>query len=136
MNRMFARSLVTAAVTSVALCATGAGVHARQASSAGVSITDTSVIKAIDKANRVVTLKHEDGSIDDVVCGPEVQRFDALKVGDKVTFRYYESLVTAIQKPGAAPPSSVGGGSGAERGQEARWYRFSATDRRRHRGEG
>ena len=83
---------------------------AGQAATASVSITDTSVIKAIDKANRVVTLKHEDGSIDDVVCGPEVKRFDALKVGDTVTFRYYESLVTAIQKPGSAPPSSVGGG--------------------------
>ena len=110
MNRTFSQILATAVVTSIALFAAAAGVYAGQASTVGVSITDTSVIKAIDKANRVVTLKHEDGSIDDVVCGPEVQRFDALKVGDKVTFRYYESLVTAIQKPGAAPPSSVGGG--------------------------
>jgi hypothetical protein len=38
-----------------------------------------------------------------VLCGPEVQRFDALKVGDRVTFSYYESLVTAIRRPGAAP---------------------------------
>lgn len=103
----FARPLVVASLLVLTLSAVA---FAGQAASAGVSLTDTSVIKAIDKANRVVTLKHEDGSIDDVVCGPEVQRFDALKVGDKVTFRYYESLVTAIQKPGAAPPSSVGGG--------------------------
>jgi hypothetical protein len=32
--------------------------------------------------------------------GPEAQRFDALKVGDKVTFRYYESIVYAITKVG------------------------------------
>jgi hypothetical protein len=34
---------------------------------------------------------------------PEVQRFSELKVGDKVTVRYYESVVYQIQKPGAAP---------------------------------
>lgn len=68
------------------------------------SVSITSVIQAIDSGTRTVTLKNEDGSIDQVVCGPEVKRFDALKVGDKVTVRYYESLVSAIQKPGAAPP--------------------------------
>ncbi len=34
-----------------------------------------------------------------------MQRFSELKVGDKVTFKYDESVVYAIQKPGAPPPS-------------------------------
>ena len=36
-----------------------------------------------------------------IKCGPEVKRFDELKVGDTVTFRYYESIAYAIRKPGA-----------------------------------
>ena len=65
----------------------------------------TAVVQAIDSTKRLVTLKHDDGTMDTIYCGPEVQRFDALKVGDKVTFSYYESMVYAIQKPGDTPPS-------------------------------
>ena len=36
-----------------------------------------------------------------------MQRFDALKVGDTVTFRYYETLVTAVSKPGATPKEAT-----------------------------
>ena len=59
-----------------------------------------------------MTLKDKNGNFDEVVCGPNVQRFDALKVGDKVTFRYHESVVSAIHRPtpGApAKPSTSGG---------------------------
>ena len=66
----------------------------------------TSSIEAIDKTARLVTLKGPDGMMDTVAVGPEVKRFDELKVGDKVTFRYYDSLVYQIRKPGdpATPP--------------------------------
>jgi len=69
------------------------------------SVTATFTVDAIDHANRIVTLKAEDGTFDDVYCGPEVQRFDALKVGDKVSFRYHESLVTSL-KHSTAPPKA------------------------------
>ena len=36
--------------------------------------------------NLLVTLRHDDGEVETVVAGPEVKRFDALKVGDAVTF--------------------------------------------------
>lgn len=70
--------------------------------SAADSITATFTIEAIDHAARIVTLKDKDGNYDEIVCGPDVQRFDALKVGDKVSFRYHESVVSAIHRPGAA----------------------------------
>ena len=57
-------------------------------------------IEAIDKTNRLVTLTDADGVSETIYCGPEVQRFDALKVGDTVTFRYYESIAYEIRKPG------------------------------------
>jgi Cu/Ag efflux protein CusF len=73
--------------------------------SQGASITGTAVIVAIDSANRLISLKDEDGEVDTIYAPPEMQRFGELKVGDKVTFRYYESVVYAIQQPGARPPA-------------------------------
>jgi hypothetical protein len=60
----------------------------------------TTKIEAIDHAKRLVTLKDTDGEMETIYCGPEVKRFDELKVGDTVTFRYQESIAYAIRKPG------------------------------------
>jgi hypothetical protein len=60
----------------------------------------TTKIEAIDKTARLITLKDKDGEVETIHCGPEVKRFDELKVGDTVTFRYYESVAYAIRKPG------------------------------------
>jgi Cu/Ag efflux protein CusF len=75
----------------------------------GDAVEMTAEIVAIDKDARIVTLEDEDGEIEEIVCGPEVTRFDELKVGDKVTFRYYESIVSSIRKPGDPAPASSGG---------------------------
>ena len=74
------------------------------------AVSATFTVTAIDSAARLVTLTDKDGVTQDIVCGPEVQRFDQLKVGDNVTFRYYEALATAIRRPGSAPaaPESAG----------------------------
>jgi hypothetical protein len=88
-------------------------VPAQKAQSQGTVVTRTFTIVAIDTAFRVVTLKDKDGYTDTIYAGPEVQRFNELKVGDKVTFKYYESVVYQIHKPGTAPPS--GGQAGIVR---------------------
>jgi len=67
--------------------------------------TATATIQAIDKANRLVTLKDEKGLEDTMLVGPGMKRFDELKVGDKVKIQYTESLVMQVRKPGASPPS-------------------------------
>ena len=72
------------------------------------SVEATFTIDAIDHSSRIVTLKAADGTFEDVFCGPEVQRFDALKVGDKVSFRYHESLVTSIKHADAAAKPADG----------------------------
>ncbi len=76
-----------------------------------VTLTDvvevTATIDAIDHSARLVTLTDEEGETETILCGPEVKRFDELKVGDTVTFRYYESIAYAIRKPGQ--PSSLPG---------------------------
>lgn len=69
-----------------------------------VSQTDavelTTKIEAIDHTKRLITLKDKDGVMETIKCGPEVKRFDELKVGDTVTFRYQESIAYSIRKPG------------------------------------
>jgi Cu/Ag efflux protein CusF len=71
------------------------------------SVSATATIQAIDKANRLVTLRDEKGQEDTMQVGPAMKRFDELKVGDKVRVTYYESLVLQVRKPGdAAKPGT------------------------------
>ena len=104
---MRARTTVRLAVAALAvLLVAPSTILAQKPVSAGAVISETFTIEAIDHGTRTVSLKDKDGLISDVVCGPEVQRFDALKVGDKVTFRYHESVVSSIRRSGAAPKAA------------------------------
>ncbi len=105
-NRM---THVFGAVTAVAvLLAPGAGL-AQQVVTQDASVAETFTIEAVDYQNRLITLKDADGHTDVARVGPEVQRFNELKVGDSVTFRYTESVVYAIRKAGAAAPTVAQG---------------------------
>jgi len=64
------------------------------------SVTLKATIVAIDQTSRIISLKDDKGNFEDVYAGPEVQRFNELKVGDKVTFTYQESVVVQVRKPG------------------------------------
>jgi Cu/Ag efflux protein CusF len=85
----------------------------------GETVKATATIQEIDSTARLITFKSDDGTEDTVWAGPEVKRFDELKVGDKVNMTYYESTVYRIRKPGDPPlPMSSSGttmtpGSGA-----------------------
>lgn len=92
---------------------------AQKAVTQGAVVEVTAEIVAIDHDARLITLEDEYGEIEEIYAGPDVTRFDELKVGDEVTFRYYESLVSHIRKPGdPAPPPS--GEPTAVRGTGAR----------------
>ena len=67
----------------------------------GGTVTATATIQAIDPATRSVTLRNDKGEEDTFVAGPEVQRFNELKVGDKIRLTYHESLVFELRKAGA-----------------------------------
>ena len=68
------------------------------------------------------------------VRGPEVQRFDALRVGDVVTFRYFETVVTALSRPGAAAPAAstsvtrTPGGAGSHHRSPDHRHRYARGD--------
>ena len=102
---------------------------AQQPVSRTEEVTAAVTIEAIDHSTRIVTLRNKAGLLEEVYCGPEVQRFDALEVGDTVTFRYYETVVTALSKPGAAatPSTTVSRTAGAPGGTIARQTSATVT---------
>ena len=86
--------------------------------SAAVEVTAT--IEAIDHANRVITLKDKDGNTENMLAGPQMKRFDELKVGQKVTFRYHESVAMQIRKPGEPAAPTAAGQETLVRGEGAK----------------
>jgi len=81
-------------------------------------ISKSATITAINHTTRVVTLKDAQGHVEDVMCGPEIRRFNELKVGDTVTFSYHAAVVYDVVKSGqqttAAAGSSVVRGQGVK----------------------
>ncbi len=80
----------------------------------------TAEITAIDHDARILTLEDDEGDVESLYAGPEIKRFSELKVGDKVTFRYYESLVSQIRKAGDAAPARGTGAPTLVRGTGAK----------------
>ncbi|MCI0661150.1 MAG: hypothetical protein L0220_08770 [Acidobacteria bacterium] len=68
------------------------------------SVTVRATIEAIDKANRMVTLKGQKGNILKVKADENVKRFDELKVGDVVSATYSASIAIHVRKPGEPAP--------------------------------
>jgi Cu/Ag efflux protein CusF len=112
------RIVLTAVVASLALIPAMA--HAQKPVSKAEVQELTATIEAIDHDGRLITLKSKDGEEATVFAGPEVKRFNELKVGDTVTFRYYESLVSRIRKPGEPAKPSTSGDPTVVRGKGAR----------------
>jgi len=68
----------------------------------GETHTVTATIEAIDQSARTITVKDPDGIYETVEVPRAFARFPELKVGDKITARYYESVVVRVKKPGEA----------------------------------
>ena len=66
----------------------------------GEMTTVTATVEAIDTATRTLSLKLADGTYETLVAPAEVERFDAIKVGDTLTARYYDNIVLRVKKPG------------------------------------
>src|SRR5262245_34998004 len=86
------------------LAVTTAPVLAQQSTAESKPVTRTATVVAIDKKNRIVTLKGERGNV--AVKAPEqMEGFDSLKVGDQVSATYYEATVVRVRRPGDPPAS-------------------------------
>ena len=77
----------------------------------GETKTVTASVEAIEKATREVTVKKPDGTYDVFYFPESIRRFDTLKVGDKITAKYYENLVLRVKAPGEKDVNSAAGGT-------------------------
>jgi hypothetical protein len=84
----------------------------------GETKTVTATVEAIDAKTRTLTLKGPEGNYVDVEAGPDVTRFNEIKVGDKITARYYENVVLRVKQPGEKSVDSDA--DGVTRGAGAR----------------
>ncbi len=68
--------------------------------------TAVATVEKIDKDNRKLTLKTEDGKSTTVDVPEDVQAFEQVKKGDKIRMTYKESLALAVHRPGEAKPTA------------------------------
>ena len=94
--------------------------------------TETGTVEAIEAATRSVTFKKPDGTFVTTVAGPDVKRFSEIKIGDKVTARYYDNVVVRVKRPGESDVASAAQGTtGSEQalpgGTKAKQVTITAT---------
>jgi Cu/Ag efflux protein CusF len=122
------KRLVLTAMTAAALVAPLAGTASAQDRTmtktlTGEQKTVTATVEAIERSTRSVTLKEANGDYNEVYVPAAVKRFDTLKVGDKVTAKYYENIVLRLKAPGEASKdtdtAALTPGTGAKAGGTA-----------------
>ena len=94
---------MTMAGVALLLAVTGRGLAAQTKTITGETKTVTAVVEAIERSSREVTVKKPDGKYEVFYVPEGVKRFDTLKIGDKVSARYYENMVLQLKAPGAKP---------------------------------
>jgi len=70
--------------------------------SASQTRTLTGTVTAIDRGTRAVTLKGAGGREVTITAAPQAAHFAGMKVGDRVTARYFEALTLELRKGGKA----------------------------------
>jgi hypothetical protein len=67
------------------------------------TITISGTVETVDQAKRVVNIKTSDGKFHTVDVPKEAKRFDEVKVGDKVSITYNNTVSARLKPPGEAP---------------------------------
>lgn len=73
----------------------------------GEAVVITASVLAVDKGNRVVTLRGPEGSVVDIEVGEEATNFDQIDVGDEVNFAYYQSVALYLGESSEAPEATA-----------------------------
>ena len=94
------KRLVVGVVAAVVLVSMAHTATAQSKTISSAMRVETGTVEVIDAASRTVTLKKPDGTFVTTVAGPDIKRFAELKVGDKVSARYYENVVVRLKRPG------------------------------------
>ena len=119
MRLRVAALLAPALLLTLAVSAPAAETKAKKPIVVKDKITLKATVEAIDKGNRLVTLKGPKGNVMTLPVDESVERFDNVKVGDQITAEYYESVAYDVRKPGTpAPPESAAAQAGALPGEK------------------
>jgi Cu/Ag efflux protein CusF len=95
MKRLIGTVIAVAAAASIATIA-----RAQTKVIPGEMKTATATVESIEASTRSLTLKKEDGTYVTLTVPESVSKFDAIKVGDTLTAKYYESLILRLKPPG------------------------------------
>ena len=98
--KTFRTMALTSALAASAVLMAGTTAVAQSRTIEGDSISVTVTIEAIEQSTRTLTVKDEKGIYETIQAPPEMKRFSELKVGDKITARYYDNVVVRLKKPG------------------------------------
>ncbi|HJZ71202.1 MAG TPA: hypothetical protein VKE51_05645 [Vicinamibacterales bacterium] len=104
------RTLTTCTVAAV-LAMTAGAAGAQTKTITGETKIVTATVEAIEASSREVTVKKPDGNYEVFYVPQGVKRFDTLKIGDKVTAKYYENMVLTVQRPGEQAVDKTSGGT-------------------------
>ncbi len=88
MPRFLLHLMAIALLTSVSACAQPGPTTAERED----TITRQAEIRGIDRQERRLLIRGEEGNYVDMVVGPEVRNFDQLEIGDQITIEYYEAV--------------------------------------------
>ena len=71
--------------------------------------TVTATVEAIETASRQVTARKPDGTDVTFYVPTSMKRFDSLKVGDKLTAKYYDNIVLQVKEAGTPDVDAAAG---------------------------
>ena len=81
------------------------------------TVTLSGTVETIDLQKRVVNIKTPDGKFETIDVPPGAKRFDELKVGDKVSITYNNTVSARLKAPGEAPVNTTMGATTAGQGE-------------------
>ena len=81
------------------------------------TLTLSGTVETIDHNKRIVNIKTPDGTFQTIDVPPAAKRFDELKVGDKVSITYNNTVSATVHPPGQAPVDTVSKTSTAGQGE-------------------
>jgi antitoxin (DNA-binding transcriptional repressor) of toxin-antitoxin stability system len=81
------------------------------------TVTLSGTVETIDHEKRVVHIKTPDAKFEAVDVPPSAKRFDELKVGDKVSITYNNTVSARLKPPGEAPVNTQTSTSTAGQGE-------------------
>jgi len=87
----------------------------------------TATVTSIDRSDRSVTLKGDDGNEVTINVPTDVKAFDKLKTGDKVDIDYYESLAISLAPSGSKPTATERRGRSVDMGGGVRGREVMVT---------